>query len=185
MRVIHLHHGRQYYYDSEFTSVNQNRVDNDITLEFYLANCDCGAQGLYLVEQANMRANYYESAAGLIPEPSYETIDIKCPADCGGSIRMAFSDIHPTHGLKIRCLEAWTRRVEVNGLDPKEQHHEPHQHRTQGIQIYHNNKDRSVEVDIHLHFRDTDICGTYHDELIVREVARKLANIPRSRNILI
>ena len=120
MRVVHLHHGRQYYYDSEFTAINQDRTDNDITLEFYLAHCDCGAQGLYLIEQSNMRANYYESADGLIPEPSYETIDLKCPADCGGSLRMAFSNIHPTHGLKIRCLEAWTHGVEVNGLDEPE-----------------------------------------------------------------
>ena len=113
MRIIHLQHGRRYSEDNEFTAINRDRVENNISLEFYLANCECGAQGLFLVEQANMQDDYFMPS----PTQAFEQIDIDCPANCGGTIRLAFTDIHPQHGLKVRCLEAWTRRVEVQGLE--------------------------------------------------------------------
>ena len=119
MRVVHLHHGRQYYYDSEFSAVNNDRVDNNITLEFFTTECDCGACGLYLVETASTM-HAFRNLKEDIPQPYLETIDVECPAQCGGQVRMAFPDVHPVHGLKIRCLEAWTRRVEVQGLDEPE-----------------------------------------------------------------
>ena len=113
MRIIHLQHGRRSQHDCEFTAINRDRIDNNISLEFYLADCECGAQGLFLVEQANMQGDYFMPS----PTQAFEQIDIDCPANCGGTLRLDFTDIHPQHGLKVRCLEAWTRRVEVQGLE--------------------------------------------------------------------
>ena len=184
MRVIHLKNGHQYQYDSEFNAVNRDRVDNDITLEFYLANCDCGAQGLYLVEQANMKVDYFKAAEEMIPNPTYEIIDLKCPADCGGSLRMAFTNVHPTHGLKIRCLEAWTRRVEVQGLEQEPERHN-HGHSTpHGITVHHHPDKDSVEVDIHLHIPYSATRGADGRHVIVEALCRKLETIPYSRDFL-
>ncbi len=182
MRVIHLQHGRRYQHECEFTDINRDRIDNNISLEFYLADCECGAQGLYLVEQPIARVAYFKTDWDTVPEPYYETITIDCPANCGGTLRLAFTDVHPQHGLKVRCLEAWTRRVEVQGLELNEQ---KHNHKTHGISIYHNPEHDSVEVDIHVHITRSDQLHYANDhDAIMHAVHNKLRDIPHSRTIL-
>ena len=183
MRVVHLHHGRQYYYDSEFSAVNNDRVDNNITLEFFTTECECGTSGLYLVETANTMSSFKRPEED-IPQPYFETIDIECPAHCGGQTRMAFPDVHPVHGLKIRCLEAWTHRVEVNGLEQEPERHN-HGHSTPyGITVHHHPDKDSVDVDIHLNIPYSATRGADGRHVIVEALCRKLETIPYSRDFL-
>lgn len=182
MRVVQLQHGHNQPTTSEFTSVNHDRVANNISLEFYLAVCRCGSVGLYLVEAGTERA-YWKDGIDSTVTSTYERIELDCPSGCGGHLTLAFNEVHPHHGIKVRCLEAWTHRVEVRGLeddlDPERRNYKTH-----GISVFHHPEHDHIDVDIHLHIPYAKARGADGRMVIMDEVNRKLRDIPYSKDFL-
>lgn len=194
MQIVRLRSPRGQQ-DKTFTDINDDRRDTETSLDFMTVVCECGAEGLYLMETAHeIRPSKWKPDTAM-SGGSLWNLDLECPANCGATQRLALSNVHPYHGVKLRLLESWRHDVTVGGLLSEEdkksttKRSEPTQDtvlyggRTRGrndyIQIY---KDQAGDLVFRLEIamRPHEVVGCDARNEIKARVNSLLHNYPRS-----
>lgn len=110
--TVHPSHGNSVYGpdisslpDSEWGAIQQERVENNTVLSFFILECECDAQTIALLEfkPPTMGGHVTETEVELACPNCGDILPLKLPCDMDG--------------VKVSRLESWTKGVKVRGLE--------------------------------------------------------------------
>ena len=96
--------------DSEWSSIQQERIDKNAVLNFLVGVCPCGADSLY-------RFEYYRNSP-TNKDSEVEEVELTCPG-CGTKQILTIR-CNKYEGVQTRLLESWSTDVQTEGFTKRD-----------------------------------------------------------------